>query len=79
MNKTRYLEGLVLHAGEDDIEHLCEGGLGRGLVDEVLGCGGRKVNHCCCNRMEQHPVGCSPTWLTLATDALAAAGPLSVE
>lgn len=27
---------LVLHAGEDDVQHLCESGLGRGLVDEVL-------------------------------------------
>lgn len=27
---------LVLHAGEDDIEHLRERGLGRGLVDQVL-------------------------------------------
>lgn len=27
--------GLVLHAREDDVEHLRESGLGRGLVDEV--------------------------------------------
>lgn len=27
---------LVLHACKDDVEHLCERGLGRGLVDEVL-------------------------------------------
>lgn len=27
---------LVLHAGKDDVEHLCERGLGRGLVNEVL-------------------------------------------
>ena len=27
---------LVFHAREDDIEHLCEGGFGGGLVDEVL-------------------------------------------
>lgn len=27
---------LVLHSGEDDIEHLCERGFGGGLVDEVL-------------------------------------------
>lgn len=26
---------LVFHAGEDNIEHLCERGLGGGLVDEV--------------------------------------------
>lgn len=26
---------LVLHTGEDDIEHLCESGLGCGLVDQV--------------------------------------------
>lgn len=30
-----YTNRLVLHAGEDDIEHLCESGLGRGLVDQV--------------------------------------------
>lgn len=27
---------LVLHASEDDVEHLCERGLRRRLVDEVL-------------------------------------------
>lgn len=27
---------LVLHTCKDNIEHLCEGGLGRGLVDQVL-------------------------------------------
>lgn len=27
---------LVLHASKDDVEHLCERGLGRRLVDEVL-------------------------------------------
>lgn len=27
---------LILHAGEDDVEHLRERGLGCGLVDEVL-------------------------------------------
>jgi len=27
---------LILHAREDDVEHLRERGLGRGLVDEVL-------------------------------------------
>lgn len=27
---------LILHACKDDIEHLCERGLGCGLVDEVL-------------------------------------------
>lgn len=27
---------LILHARKDDVEHLCERGLGRGLVDEVL-------------------------------------------
>lgn len=27
---------LILHACKDDVEHLCERGLGRGLVDEVL-------------------------------------------
>lgn len=26
---------LDLHPGEDDIEHLGEGGLGRGLIDQV--------------------------------------------
>ena len=26
---------LALHAREDDVEHLCERGLGSGLVDEV--------------------------------------------
>lgn len=31
----RCTDGLVLHAGEDHVEHLCESGLGRGLVDEV--------------------------------------------
>lgn len=27
---------MILHASEDDVEHLSERGLGRGLVDEVL-------------------------------------------
>lgn len=27
---------MILHARKDDVEHLCERGLGRGLVDEVL-------------------------------------------
>lgn len=27
---------MILHACEDDVKHLCECGLGRGLVDEVL-------------------------------------------
>lgn len=35
MQTVRQTDGLVLHAGEDDVEHLREGGLGRGLVDEV--------------------------------------------
>lgn len=27
---------MILHACKDDVEHLCEGGLGCGLVDEIL-------------------------------------------
>lgn len=27
---------MILHAREDDVEHLCERGLGCGLIDEVL-------------------------------------------
>ena len=33
---VRLTYGLVLHACEDDVEHLCECGLGSRLVDEVL-------------------------------------------
>ena len=36
-SKSRKLtHSLIFHAGKYDAEHLCEGGLGRRLVDEVL-------------------------------------------
>lgn len=31
----KYTDRLHLHVGEDDIDHLCERGLGGGLIDEV--------------------------------------------